>query len=611
MPGLLSGSKGLKGTTGSNTIFITLPTAQLSLGNTPTTGTGYTLVTGPNGLLAFTSTLGTILFQDGVVQSSLPNGNIAIQSTGTGTLSLNGNVLINGQDISTLLGTITNLTSVNATITNLTVTGSIAFTSVTSTATFASNVTISKNLNVQQQFNANGNVNLSPDAGLVQIKPGFGGSVQIFPSGLGLMDNVNIGDIQPANGTFVYLTATNLTVQNFTATTFATTTGTFDKIRVLSTDSDSVTIAGGMTVTNTIVAGSVTATSVYDSGTRVIRQINAGTDTVVVTDAGITNIWNISTLQSVVGRGNTSSNPIHITSTNSATDQGTGALIVDGGVGIGGDVYARNIYDNGTRVIKQVNVGPGLSVSGNGTGPTVTLTNTGVTSLIAGTDTRVSTSTGAVTVWDVSTLQTVTDRGWTTTNYIHIQNGYSQIGTGSNSLGGTWTDAVFVVDGDAGIGGNLYINGNFYAAGKSVLTTSSVGGSILGGVDIVVVTNTATGEITFNDISTLQSVTSRGSTTTYVVHFANTTNSTSTQTGSLYADGGIGVAQDIFAGGDVYSQGGSPAYNYKLYTPQVTVSTSSPVTARIGDFWIDPSIGVEYQYVPNGTATVWIQFIGF
>ena len=593
MPGLLSGSKGLKGTTGSNTIFITLPTAQLSLGNTPTTSTGYTLVTGANGLLGFTSTLGSILFSDGVVKSNQPNGNIVIQSTGTGTVNLVGNVLINGLDLISAIGTITNLTAVSATVTNLVVTGSIAFTSVTSTATFASDVTISKNLSVQQQFNANGNVNLSPDAGLVQIKPGFGGSVQIFPSGLGLMDNVNIGDQQPANGTFVYLTATYLTAYNFSATSFAATTGTFDLVQ-----------ANNIRVTNSLTAGQV-----YDSGTRVIRQINAGTDTVAVTNAGVVDIWNISTLQSVVARGNTSSNPIHITSTNSATDQGTGALIVDGGVGIGGDLYARNIYDNGTRVIKQVIAGVGLS--GGGTGPIVALTNTGVTSLIAGTDTRVSTSTGNVTIWDVSTLQSVTNRGWTTTNYIHIQNGYSQIGTGSNTLGGTWTDAVFVVDGDAGIGGNLYINGNFYASGKSVLTTSSVGGQILGGVDIVVITNTATGEITFNDISTLQSVTSRGSTTTYVVHFANTTNSTSTQTGSIYADGGVGVAKDVYVGGDVYSQGGSPAYNYKLYTPQVTVSTSTPLSSRIGDFWIDPSIGVEYQYVPNGTQTVWIQFIGF
>jgi hypothetical protein len=594
MPSLLSGGKPLAGTTGSTTIFITLPTAQLSLGTSPSTGTGFTLVSGANGLLGFTSTLGSILFQDGVVRSNQNNGNLVIQSTGTGTLSLNGNVLINGKDITSLIGTITNLTSINATITNLTVTGALAFTSATSTATFASNVIINKNLIVQQQFNANGNVNLSPDSGIVQIKPQFGGSVQIYPSGLGLLDNVNIGDIQPANGRFTYLTATNFTVVNFSATNFASTTGTFDLIK-----------ANNIEVVNSLTAGQV-----YDSGTRVIRQITVGTDTVAVsTGSGLLEIWNNSTLQTVVTRGNTSSNPIHITSTNSATSQITGALIVDGGAGIGGDVYARDIYDNGTRVIKQVIAGVGLT--GGGTGPVVALTNTGVLSLIGGTDTRVSTSTGNITVWNASTLQTVTDRGWTTTNFMHIQNGYSQIGTGSNTIGGTWTGAVFVVDGDAGIGGNLYINGDFYAAGKSVLTTSSVGGSITGGVDIVIVTNTATGELLFNDVATLQSVTGRGSTTTNVVHFANTSNSTSTQTGSLYASGGIGVAKDIVVGGDVYSQGGSPAYNYKLYTPQVTVSTSTPLSARIGDFWIDPNIGVEYQYVPNGTQTVWIQFIGF
>jgi hypothetical protein len=593
MPGLLSGGKALKGTTGTTSIFITLPTAQLSLGNTPSTGTGFTLVTGANGLLGFTSTLGSILFQDGVVKSNQSNGNIVIQSTGTGTVNLVGNVLINGLDLVSAIGTITNLTVVNATVTNLTVTGSIAFTSATSTATFASSVLIKKDLSVEQQFNAKGNVALNPDAGLVQIKPGFGGSVEIYPSGLGRMDNTNIGDIQPANGTFVYLTATYLTAYNFSATSFSATTGTFDLVQA----------------TNIRVTNSLTAGQVYDSGTRVIRQINAGTDTVAVANAGVVDIWNISTLQSVVARGNTSSNPIHITSTNSATSQITGALIVDGGIGIGGDLYARNIYDNGTRVIKQVIAGVGLS--GGGTGPVVALTNTGVVSLIGGTDTRVSSTTGNVTVWNASTLQTVTDRGWTTTNYIHIQNGYSQIGTGSNSIGGTWTEAVFVVDGDAGIGGNLYINGNFYAAGKSVLTTSSVGGAITGGDDIVVIANSSTGELVFNDVSTLQSVTNRGSTTTNRITFANTTNSTSTTSGAIRVSGGVGVNKDVFVGGDVYSQGGSPAYNYKLYTPQVTVSTSTPLNSRIGDFWIDPSIGVEYQYVPNGTQTVWIQFIGF
>lgn len=600
MPSLLSGGKALAGTTGSNSIFITLPTAQPSLGITPTTGTGFTLVTKADGQLGFTSTLGSILFKDSVIKTNVTNGDLFITSNGTGTVRLTGNV--RGDLLAATTGSFDILLATTATIKDLTVTGLIAFTSATNTATFAGDVIVQKDLKVNRQLNAYGNVSLSPDGGIVDISPGVGGTVRIFPSDTGRMDNTNIGDLFPANGRFVALTATTFTVESFSVDSATFNTGTFQTIRVLSTASDSVTVAGGAVVTGTIYGGAI-----YDSGTRVISNVVAGTgisgggsgpsitlsnsgvlsaiagtDISVNTATGNVTISNISTLQSVTDRGTTTTNAI----------------------------YAAELFDGGTRVISSVAVGPGLSISST-TGPFIVFTNTGVVSLQTGADLSVSSTTGNITISSTATLQSVTNRGWTTTNYIHIQNGFSQIGTGSNEIGGTWTDAVFVVDGDAGIGGNLYINGNFYAAGKSVLTTSSVGGSILGGDDIVVVTNTSTGEITFNNISTLQSVTNRGHTTTNVVHFANTSNAISTQTGSLYANGGIGVAKDVFVGGDVYSSGGSPAYNYKLYTPQVTVSTSTPVGSRIGDFWIDPSIGVEYQYVPNGTQTVWIQFIGF
>jgi hypothetical protein len=606
MPGLLSGGRPLRGTTGAGSIFINLEGAQPSLGLTPSTQTGFTLVTGGNGVagqLGFTSTLGFISFNNGIVQRTTSGTDLVLQSNGTGTVRLSGNVEIDSQLIFATNAEFTNLRSTNSTITNLTVSGAINFTSATNTATFAGDVRMLQDLRVDEQFSVLGNVSLSPQGGVVDIRPLSGGSVLIRPGDTGRMDNMNIGDLVPANGRFVNLTATSFTVEQFSVENQNVNTGTFNFIRVLSTGSDSLTTLGGVQV-----AGVMSATVVLDSGTRVISRVIAGTglsgggngptvtlnntgvlsaiagtDISVNTATGNVTISNTSTLDSVTARGNTTTNAI----------------------------YAGELYDSGTRVISNISVGAGLSIN-TSTGPAVTLSNTGVTSLTAGTDTRVSTSTGAVTVWNVSTLQSVTDRGSTTTNRIRIANGFSQIGTGSNELGGTWTDAVFVVDGDAGIGGNLYINGNFYAAGRSVLTTSSVGGSIIGGDDIVVITNTSTGEITFNNVSTLQSVTDRGSTTTNRVNFANTSNSTSTQTGSLIAAGGVGVAKDVYVGQAVYAQdGGSPAYNYKLYTPQVTVSTSTPVGSRIGDFWIDPSIGVEYQYVPNGTQTVWIQFIGF
>jgi hypothetical protein len=604
MPGLLSGGRPLKGTTGSTSIFITLEGAQPSLGITPSTQTGFTLVTGLNGQLGFTSTLGSIFFENGVVRRINSGTDLVLQSNGTGTVQLNGNVLFNGQSLTSLFSSLTNIVSENLTVTNLTVKGVIEFTSATSTATFAGDVRMASDVRIDQQLNVLGNVSLSPEGGIVDIRPLFGGSVLIGPSDTGRMDNMNIGDIIPANGRFVNLTATNFTVEEFSVESAQFTTGTFQFIRVLSSATDALTVAGGAVITGTMYASGV-----YDNDVRVISQVQAGTGlsvntstgpTITITNEGVLSVVagsdisvntttgnvtvsNISTLDSITGRGNSTTNAI----------------------------YAGELYDSGTRVISNISVGGGLAIN-TSTGPTVLLTNTGVLSLIAGTDTQVSSATGDITVWNDSTLQTVTNRGSTTTNRIRIANGFSQVGTGTSLPGGTWTDAVFVVDGDGGFGGNLYIQGDFYASGKAVLTTSTLGGSLNQGQDITITTNTATGEITWDNVSTLQSVTGRGNTTTNIVRFLNTSNSTSTTTGAVTVIGGVGVGQDIQVGGAVYAQdGGSPAYNYQLYTPQVTVSTSTPLGSRIGDFWIDPSIGVEYQYVPNGTQTVWIQFIGF
>jgi hypothetical protein len=604
MPGLLSGGKALKGTTGSNSIFITLEGAQPSLGVTQSTQTGFTLVTGANGQLGFTSTLGFISFKDGVVQRTTSGTNLVLQSNGTGTVRLSGNVEIDSQLIFATNAEFTNLRSTNSTITNLTVTGAINFTSATNTATFAGDVRLLQDLRVDQQLNVLGNVSLSPEGGIVDIRPLAGGSVLIGPSDTGRMDNMNIGDITPANGRFVELTATNLTVQNFTVTSVAVTTGTFEKIRVLSTANDAVTVQGGVEV-----GGVLSATNVLDSGIRVISRVNAGAGLSVNTSTGptitITNEGVLSVLAGTDISVNTTTGNVTVSSIStldSVTDRGNSTTNA---------IYAGELYDSGTRVISNISVGGGIAIN-TSSGPSVLLTNTGVLSLTAGTDTAVSTSTGDIVVWSTSNLQSVTNRGSTTTNRIRIANGYSQVGTGTSLPGGTWTDAVFIVDGDAGVGGNLYIQGDFYASGKAVLTTSTLGGSLNQGQDIVITTNTSTGEITWDNVSTLQSVTGRGNTTTNRVLFLNTSNSTSTTTGAITVAGGIGVAKDVYVEQAVYSQdGGSPAYNYKLYTPQVTVSTSTPVGSRIGDFWIDPSIGVEYQYVPNGTQTVWIQFIGF
>jgi hypothetical protein len=95
-----------------------------------------------------------------------------------------------------------------------------------------------------------------------------------------------------------------------------------------------------------------------------------------------------------------------VTSTATSTSTITGALIVSGGVGIGGSLYANAVYDNGSRVVTAASLG-----------------NYGVSTITAGTDTAVNTTTGAVTVWNTGTLQSVTNRGAITTNQVTLNNG--------------------------------------------------------------------------------------------------------------------------------------------------------------------------------------------
>jgi hypothetical protein len=103
--------------------------------------------------------------------------------------------------------------------------------------------------------------------------------------------------------------------------------------------------------------------------------------------------------------------------------------------------------------VAAIYAGPGISVDGH-TG-TVTISNTGVIALVAGTDIQISATggypgSGTVTVNDNSTLQTVTGRGAATSNAIQVTNA-----TQATSVS---TGAV-VVTGGIGISGNAWIGG--------------------------------------------------------------------------------------------------------------------------------------------------------
>jgi hypothetical protein len=78
--------------------FISLSETQAALGNTPSTSTGYTLIT-VNNVATYSNTLQNLQFATDFstetrITSQLPDGNIMIETTGTGTIFLLGNVSI-------------------------------------------------------------------------------------------------------------------------------------------------------------------------------------------------------------------------------------------------------------------------------------------------------------------------------------------------------------------------------------------------------------------------------------------------------------------------------------------------------------------------------------
>lgn len=99
------------------------------------------------------------------------------------------------------------------------------------------------------------------------------------------------------------------------------------------------------------------------------------------------------------------------------------------------------------------------------------------------------------------------------------------------------------IEGGVSIAKDLFLGGTLYSGGSPVLTTSSFGGSVENGVDIDIVESTGT--LVWNNISTLQTVTGRGSSTNIVVRFTNPVESTGTTTGAVVVTGGLGVGKRI------------------------------------------------------------------
>lgn len=277
----------------------------------------------------------------------------------------------------------------------------------------------------------------------------------------------------------------------------------------------------------------------------------------------------------LVSQGATSpayQNTLTLAGTTQAVSTASGAFQVRGGVGIGKDLWVGgDVYTLGAQVIT-----------------TATVNNyANQTFLFAGTDTAVSTSTGNITVWNTSTLQSVTSRGATTNNAISITTTTNSTGTNTGAL---IVNGGVGINKDVWIGGNLNVDGDIFLQGVGL---NSINGTtatfdnvfVTGAATGIAITNNATigGNLTATTLnvigqSTLQNVRAEITTATTLVAnsaiFSSTyvssnlgvqgnfnTTGTTTLIGAIYAGNTLSVQGALSVTGTSVLNGGATITN--------------------------------------------------
>ena len=416
-------------------------------------------------------------------------------------------------------------------------------------------------------------------------------------------------------------------------------TGTFysTKNAVNSTNSGALIVAGGAGIGLDLYVGG----TIYSQGSAVVTAatlgtpisgVIGGTDTSVVINGTIATVYSTATLQSIVQRGGGNiASPIHITSQAQTTGTSTGALIVDGSVGVAGDAYfggkvnagadstasstatSIGLFDRNRRVLTQAILIPDLGIDITTSSNTATVSaynikNTGVLVVTPGVDIALLSNgassvsaTGTVTISATSTLDSVTQRGATAGVPVKILS-TSSVSTGSSSGG-------LVVTGGLGLTGALNITGSLTLNGATISTASVFnGGTITGALFVNNSTNSTStgytagpaivtagglgvakdlnvgGNIYINGLQLSTSTIFNGGSITNPLNVNNATASTSTTTGAIISTGGIGIKGDVHANG-FYNYNGSiigwgPMASAYLNTTQAAIASGTPTKVQ-------------------------------
>lgn len=311
--------------------FISLGQTQAALGNTPTTSTGYTLITA-NSQTSYASSLGRIEFTftntANFITSNIPDGNVIYRPNGTGTLYLFGNVVIPSLDAQTAFkGPVRAATTSNVDLIGgapievdgyeLSLNDRVLVRAQTNTATNGIYVVsfLGTGANGTWERSADANTAQEMAAAIVNVVDGATFSGRYFYNDfkdtdeLGV-DPINwyqlIADSKPNQDLFNKLIdatdiGTRIPGRGFFTEIQSTGSFVANKLRLTSTETSTSTQSGALVV---------------DGGVGIGGNMNIG-------------------------------GPVRIFDLTTATSTFTGAFQVAGGVGINGDVYAQRYFAEG------------------------------------------------------------------------------------------------------------------------------------------------------------------------------------------------------------------------------------------------------------------------
>jgi len=572
MPGLLSGSLLRSGGSGQ---FIKLANAQPQLPPTPTTSTGYTVVTDSKLITTYRSSLGNLEMNSGTIYSSTPDQSIKLLGTGTGTVIVLG-------------GALSTSTNTGA----LQVVGGIA----TTQDIFVNGLTIGQGFQGSNNLVIRGTASpVASDANNGQESIAIGYSVL---GGIASTNNsIGIGYLALSSGT-------NLAGE-------------------LAIGQSSLQNLGNLT---TWPVGSIT--NISSSSTAVVTVVGHGlTSGTVVHILGLTqgpvalngvDYWiNVLTSNTfAIYADNILSSPVDTRSLPAYVNSGTvgRVLYYDENTAIGA-FTGQNLLDGRQNFFLGPRAGQFLT--------------TGSYNVIVGHDAAYNLTSGSGNIiingdYYVNGRDNQTSIGasyyYDGSNHISLT-GNATVGLGLQSYG--TTTGALVVSGGVGISKDLWVGGTIHGNFDGASLASS-----LSGFSVMASTATQADNILVHDTTStmtyyLAMVESRHGTYSPVdadakvfytssatllsvpkISVTSGTVSTSTVTGDIVVAGGIGI------GGSVYSADGNPALNGLLYTPRVLVgdfNVLTGITPNPGDFWIDILSQAQYQYINDGSQSYWLQ----